>query len=526
MTGRPALPPAWTFGLWLSTSFLTDYDEKTVSGFLKGMRDRNCHVRVFHFDCFWMKQYEWCSFTFDPDNFPDPKAYIAEIKAKYGVKVCVWINPYISQLSPIFDEAVEGGYLIKRTNGNPWQWDLWQPGLGIVDITNPAAAKWYTDKLSHLLDLGVDCFKTDFGERIPHIDVKYFDGSDPMRMHNAYAVLYNDVVFTLLEKRFGKHEAVVFARSAAAGGQRFPVHWGGDCESTFEAMGEALRGCLSLTLSGFGFASHDIGGFEGHPPPEVYHRWVAFGLFSTHSRLHGSSSYRVPWIYGEDAAKTLAKFIEAKHRLMPYLYNYAIQAHQRGHPLQRAMLLEFFSDRTTHHLDRQYTLGPSLLVAPVFVDDKEETEYYIPAGRWTSFFDSARAVDGPAWVKEKVALDEIPVWVRPGTVLLLGPAGVTKPDYELNTGLEVGVYEVGEAESIEVEVPTGKSTALAGTVRVDRKGLEVKVLVNGQGVDVASIMVYLKGYVVGSAKKGGSVENGKVLVARGAKEVVLTLTKA
>lgn len=189
------------------------------------------------------------------------------------------------------------------------------------------------------------------------------------------------------------------------------------------------------------------------------------------------------------------------------------------------MLLEFFSDRTTHHLDRQYTLGPSLLVAPVFVDDKEETEYYIPAGRWTSFFDSARVVDGPAWVKEKVALDEIPVWVRPGTVLLLGPAGVTRPDYELNAGLEVRVFEVGETESIEVEVPTGKSTALAGAVRVERKGLEVKVLVNGQGVDVASVVVYLKGYVVDSAKKGGSVENGKVLVAKGAKEVVLTLTK-
>ncbi len=179
------------------------------------------------------------------------------------------------------------------------------------------------------------------------------------------------------------------------------------------------------------------------------------------------------------------------------------------------MLLEFFSDRTTHHLDRQYTLGPSLLVAPVFVDDKEETEYYIPAGRWTSFFDSARAVDGPAWVKEKVALDEIPVWVRPGTVLLLGPAGVTKPDYELNTGLEVRVYEVGETESIEVEVPTGKSTALAGTVRVDRKGLEVKVLVNGQGGGCGVHYGVPEGVRRWLCKKGGGVwRMGRFLLQR------------
>ncbi|KAK7693213.1 hypothetical protein QCA50_002779 [Cerrena zonata] len=162
-----------------------------------------------------------CSFTFDPDNFPDPKAYLSEIKRKYGVKICVWINPYISQLSPIFQEAVNGGYLIKRKDGTPWQWDLWQPGLGVVDITNPDARKWYIDKLDALIELGVDTFKTDFGERIPHANVIFHDGSNPLRMHNAYSVLYNELVFGLLEKRFGKGEAVVFARSAAAGGQRY-----------------------------------------------------------------------------------------------------------------------------------------------------------------------------------------------------------------------------------------------------------------------------------------------------------------
>ncbi|KAJ3515567.1 hypothetical protein NLJ89_g1674 [Agrocybe chaxingu] len=339
-----------------------------------------------------------CSFTFDPDNFPDPKAYLAEIKEKYGVKICLWINPYISQLSPIFKEGVEGGYFIKRTNGTIWQWDLWQPGLAVVDVTNPDARKWYTDKLSALIDLGVDAFKTDFGERIPHANVVFHDGSEPIRFHNTYSVVYNELVFDLLKERFGEGEAVVFARSATVGGQRFPVHWGGDCESTWEAMAEAMRGALSLTLSGFGYASHDIGGFEGLPPPEIYQRWVAFGLFSSHSRLHGSSSYRVPWIYGEDAAKSMSKFLEAKHRLMPYIYNLSIEANSKGHPLMRAMFLEFLDDRTTHYLDRQFMLGPNLLVAPVFVPLNEETEYYLPAGRWTSFFHPERTIDGPKWV--------------------------------------------------------------------------------------------------------------------------------
>ncbi|KAJ7285616.1 alpha-glucosidase [Mycena rebaudengoi] len=490
MTGRPALLPQWTFGLWLSTSFLTSYSSETVSGFLQGMAERYCPVRVFHLDCFWMKQYEWCSFTFDPEFFPDPKAYLSDIKKKYDVKICLWINPYISQLSPIFTEGIEGGFFIKRTDGTPWQWDLWQPGLAVVDVTNPAARKWYCSKLSALLDLGVDCFKTDFGERIPHASVVFHDGSDPMRMHNAYSVIYNEMVFDLLQKRFGKGEAVVYARSAAAGGQRFPVHWGGDCESTWEAMAEAMRGALSLTTSGFAFASHDIGGFEGHPDPEIYQRWVAFGLFSSHSRLHGSSSYRVPWQYGEDAAKSMSKFVEAKHRLMPYLYNLAVQANSTGHPLQRAMFLEFLDDRTTHTLDKQYMLGPSLLVAPVFVTAKEEHEYYIPAGRWTSFFHPERTVQGPIWIKEIVPIDEIPVWVRPGSILCLGPEKTGRPDYDYSKGLEVRVYELDEGHSVETTIPGASTTTTVATIRAETKNGETKVdVVSGKCEVVAVSLV-------------------------------------
>ncbi|PFH52383.1 glycoside hydrolase family 31 protein [Amanita thiersii Skay4041] len=489
MTGRPAVVPSWTYGLWLSTSFLTSYSNETVSLFLEGMTKRSCPVRVFHLDCFWMKQYEWCSFTFDPDNFPDPEGYISQIKQKYGVKICLWINPYISQLSPIFSKAVQGGYLIKRIDGTPWQWDLWQPGLAILDITNPEARKWYTTKLSTLLDLGVDAFKTDFAERIPHIAIKYHDNSEAMKMHNTYAIMYNQMVFDLLKSRFGEGEAVVFARSSATGGQRFPVHWGGDCESTWEAMAEALRGALSLTLSGFAYASHDIGGFEGHPPPEIYQRWVAFGLFSSHSRLHGSSSYRVPWQYGEEAATHMAKFLNAKHRLMPYLYGLSIKANTLGHPLQRAMFLEFLDDRSTHYLDRQYMLGPNLLVAPVFVPLGEESEYYIPAGRWTSFWDPERVVQGPTWIKERVPLSEIPIWVRPGTILCLGPDGAGRPDYDYSNGLEIRVYELEEGRTAEIDIPAGKGAKIAGGLRAERTGNIVQVRIVEGDIDVARVWV-------------------------------------
>ncbi|MET1019836.1 MAG: alpha-xylosidase, partial [Microterricola sp.] len=290
LTGRPASVPAWSYGLWLSTSFTTDYDEATVTGFIDGMAERDLPLSVFHFDCFWMREFNWSDFEWDSRVFPDPVGMLQRLHDK-GLKICVWINPYIGQRSPLFAEAAGLGYLVKRPNGDVWQWDLWQAGMALVDFTNPDATAWYQDKLRVLLGQGVDAFKTDFGERIP-LGVDYFDGSSPERMHNWYTQLYNAAVFDLLVEERGEGEAVLFARSATVGGQAMPVHWGGDSTSSYESMAETLRGGLSLALSGFAFWSHDIGGFEGTPDAGVFKRWTAFGLLSSHSRFHGSSSYR------------------------------------------------------------------------------------------------------------------------------------------------------------------------------------------------------------------------------------------
>ncbi|MBE5983905.1 MAG: alpha-xylosidase, partial [Paenibacillaceae bacterium] len=199
LTGKPSLPPAWSFGLWLTTSFTTDYDEDTTSGFIDGMAKRDIPLQVFHFDCFWMEAYEWCNFTWDSKTFPDPVGMLKRYHEK-GLKICVWINPYIAQKSPLFQEGMENGYFIKKRDGSVWQTDMWQAGMGVVDFTNPDAAFWYQEKLKTLLTMGVDCFKTDFGERIPVKDIVYHDGSDPVRMHNYYTYLYNKAVFDLLVK--------------------------------------------------------------------------------------------------------------------------------------------------------------------------------------------------------------------------------------------------------------------------------------------------------------------------------------
>ncbi|TWD82387.1 alpha-D-xyloside xylohydrolase [Kribbella amoyensis] len=449
LTGRPARVPAWSMGLWLSTSFTTDYNEPTVTSFVDGMAERDLPLSVFHFDCFWMRQFHWCDFLWDPAAFPDPAGMLARLKSR-GLRISLWINPYIAQRSVLFEEGRELGYLLKRTDGSVWQWDLWQAGMAIVDFTNPDATGWFRSKLQALIDVGVDCFKTDFGERIPVDDVAWFDGSDPARMHNYYPQLYNAAVFGLLEENRGPGEAVLFARSATAGGQQFPVHWAGDCESTFEAMAESLRGGLSLAASGFGYWSHDIGGFEGTPDPAVFKRWLPFGLLSSHSRLHGSGSYRVPWAFDEEAVDVLRSFTKLKLSLMPYLMTAAREAHTAGTPVMRPMLLEFPEDPAVAYLERQYMLGPDLLVAPVMSADGE-VRFYLPAGTWTDLFTGER-VDGSRWITRTYGFDRLPLFVREGAVIAFGAAD-DRPEYDWADGVTLRWFAPSDEQVTVVSLP-------------------------------------------------------------------------
>ncbi len=498
LSGKPALPAPWTFGLWLSTSFTTSYDEDTVMSFIDGMLDRGIPLRTFHFDCFWMKGFHWTDFVWDEKVFPDPAGMLSRIKAK-GLHICVWINPYIGQESILFAEGMEKGYFVKRQNGDVWQWDMWQPGMALVDFTNPDACKWYQDKLAGLLNMGVDCFKTDFGERIP-VNCVYHDGSDPKKMHNFYTYLYNKTVFDLLEEKRGKGEAVLFARSATVGGQKFPVHWGGDCWSDYESMEESLRGGLSLLMSGFGFWAHDIGGFEHTSTADVYKRWVAFGLLSSHSRLHGSSSYRVPWLYDEEAVDVVRTFTRLKAKLMPYLYKTSIDTSRSGVPTMRSMVLEYTEDKNCSYLDKQYMLGDNLLVAPVF-NEESIGSFYLPKGTWTDFF-TGETAEGGTWMEKEYDYLHLPLMARANSIIAVGACD-ERPDYDYADGVELRVYALsddieaqttvyGMAQDAELHVSVIKSGARI-TVQAEHisgKPYTVRLVgVQAQSADGASMEI-------------------------------------
>ncbi len=474
LSGQAALPPRWSFGLWFSTSFVTDYDEKTVLGFLDGMEKCGIPVEVFHFDCCWMKEFEWCSFQWREDCFPDPEGLLRKIHER-GIRVCVWINPYIAQKSPLFREAAAAGYLLRRTDGRVWQTDKWQAGMGIVDFTNPQAVQWYQEQLRALLRMGVDSFKTDFGERIPE-DVVYYDGSDPVRMHNYYTLMYNRTVYELLKQEKGAEDAVVFARSATSGSQAYPVHWGGDCASSYRSMAESLRGGLSLALSGIGFWSHDMGGFEDDAcTPDLYKRWTQFGLLSTHSRYHSSRRYKAPWLYDEEAVRISRQFTCLKLSLMPYLWAQAVESVRDGLPMLRPMLLEFPQDEMCRYLDRQYMLGRDLLVAPVFSPDGM-VKFYLPEGGWIHLIDGRTYVGG-RWYTQHFDYDSLPVFVRSGAVLIRSGEERKSAEYDDRHNARICIYDVPmEGTSAACYDRKGQEVA---SVRVTRNEEQLVVVAHG-----------------------------------------------
>lgn len=487
-----------------------------MNSFIDGMAERDLPLHVFHFDCFWMKAFQWCDFEWDPVTFPDPEGMIRRLKDK-GLKVCVWINPYIGQKSPVFQELKQKGYLLKRPDGSVWQWDKWQPGLAIYDFTNPDACKWYADKLKGLVDIGVDCFKTDFGERIP-TDVLWHDGSDPQKMHNHYAYIYNELVWNVLKETVGEEEAVLFARSASVGAQKFPVHWGGDCYANYESMAESLRGGLSIGLSGFGFWSHDIGGFENTAPADVYKRWCAFGLLSSHSRLHGSKSYRVPWAYDDESCDVVRHFTQLKCRMMPYLYRQAALARECGTPMLRAMMLEFPDDPACDYLDRQYMLGDSIAVAPVFTS-AGDVQFYLPEGRWTHLWHNDE-VQGGRWHTQQHDFQSLPVYVRENTLLALGN-NRQKPDYAWNDGTQFQLFSLADGCTAISEVPAADGSVVF-TLVASRIGDKVTFSATGKALNWSICLrnVQRISGVTGGSQAGS--EWGVVVSAQG-NEVVVTL---
>ncbi|TME20487.1 MAG: glycoside hydrolase family 31 protein, partial [Chloroflexi bacterium] len=420
LTGRPAVPPDWSFGFWISRWGYRNRDE--VMTVARRMREEKIPCDVIHIDPYWMRYHEGHhgDFEWDESAFPDPQGMIEELRA-LGFKVSLWESPYVPLDSEMRAEGERRGFLMKTKAGVPALVHGFAKPSAAIDFTNPEAIAWFQAKNERLLKMGVAVMKPDFAEDLP-VDAVAHDGTPAEQLHNLYPLLYQRAVFETTQAVHGY--GLIWGRSGYAGSQRYPVHWGGDPGCTFDDMAASLRGALSWILSGAAFASFDMGGFFGFPEladppsPELYVRWSQMGLLFSHARAHGHTAPREPWAYGEPALSIFRRYAQLRYRLLPYLYAAARRAPE-GIPLARPLVYDHPSDPTTHHVDDEYLLGPDLLVAPMF-KPRGSRDVYLPEGGWYDYW-TDRPVDGRRWIRYEAELETLPLFVRAGAVLPMGP---------------------------------------------------------------------------------------------------------
>ncbi|WP_203924393.1 TIM-barrel domain-containing protein [Rugosimonospora africana] len=448
LTGAPTLPPKWAFGTWISSGFFVDTQEAVLAR-ARRIRASAIPCDVLHLDCYWQTEGHWSDLRWDAERFPDPAGMLATL-AESGFRVCLWINPYISQFSPDFADAAERGYFLRRADGSVYIADVWHgshPASGIVDFTNPAASAWYCDRLRGLLEQGVAVFKTDFAEGVP-VDSVASNGMSGTVLHNVYSLLYNDAVADATRQVAG--HSMVWARSSFLGGQRHCAQWSGDTNASYPAMASTLRGGLSHGLSGVPFWSHDVGGFYGTPVPDLYSRWAGFGALSPLVRFHGTTS-RLPWEFPPEAERDAVAALRLRYELMPYLYSAATDSARTGLPMMRPLLVEYPDDPAAWQADLEYLLGPDLLVAPM-TDPAGVRRVYLPEGDWVDYWTGTAQAGGryvtiaddwsgssrgvrraePDWSDDwsgsSRGVGRVPLFVRLGALIATTDAGDTVGD--------------------------------------------------------------------------------------------------
>jgi alpha-D-xyloside xylohydrolase len=429
LTGKAAMPPLWSFGLWMSRiTYFSEADGRRVAALL---RQNRIPADVIHFDTGWFETDWQCDYKFSPSRFADAGQMLTDLR-KNGFHVSLWQIPYFVPKNSLFNEIIDKGLYVKNAKGNPSYEDA------ILDFSNPATVSWYQDKIAGLLKLGVGAIKVDFGEAAPQNGV-FASGKTGFYEHNLYPLRYNKAVADITREVNG--ENIIWARSAWAGSQRYPLHWGGDAETTDNAMESELRGGLSFGLSGFAFWSHDIGGFQEKTPEELYRRWLPFGMLTSHSRCHGTPP-KEPWEYGESFNDYFRTVDELKYTLMPYIYAQAKECTEKGLPMVRALFVEYPGDPGAWQVENEYLFGADLLVAPMF-ENSNSRDVYLPGGNWIDYQTGKTYTQG--WHRIESGKMQVVLLVRDGAVIPKIALAQSTMDMDWSK-IELEIFSTGKAK--------------------------------------------------------------------------------
>ena len=432
LTGRSPVPPLWSFGLWMSR--ITYKSEDEVREVATKLRQYRIPTDVIHLDTGWFET-DWRSnYQFSTSRFRDPARMIADLKQQ-GFHVSLWQYTYFTPKNEIYKAAVDHGYVVRNQSGAlPFE-------DAVLDFSNPATVKWYQGLLANLLKMGVGAIKADFGEGAPANGL-YASGRTGFYEHNLYPLRYNQAVAEITKQVTG--DTIIWGRSAWAGSQRYPLHWGGDAENTDSAMAAELRGGLSFGLSGFTYWSHDAGGFVDPSPRDLYGRWLAMGALTSHTRTHGAPP-KEPWGYDEAFVEQFRRTIELKYALMPYIYAQAVDSSAKGYPMLRTLFFEYPEDPTSWLIDDQYMFGSDLLVAPL-VEAGNSRRVYLPPGTWIDY-QSGKVYAGAQW--HQLTAGAIPIILMVKNHAVIPHAAVAQNTAAIDWNhIELRVFSTDNAQAV------------------------------------------------------------------------------
>lgn len=528
MIGRPALPPAWSFGTWLSCPPYGEFDEYSILSMVEYARNAGMPLSVIHLGPAWMKDFEWTSFLWDQHRFPNPQAMIKKLHEN-GVRICLWISPYISQRSPMFQEGFDGNYYVNLGNGDLWQSDYVQPGAALVDFSNLVARAWYQKCINDLINIGVDTFHLDYGADAPvaapafgtgamRYGTTYKNELDSFSMHNVYPTLFSEAVFEIVERRFGQNSACILSHAGFVGSQKFPFLTIDNAEASYDGMRATLQSGLSLSMSGFPYWGENIAGTEDIVSPDLYMRWHQAAMFTPMSILTGTEQDKTPWTLGADALGETMLFSKFKLGLMPYIFSCAVESSSLGIPMTRPMVLEFPEDPNTPLLDQQYMFGPSLLLAPVSSEDGI-VRYYVPSGIWTNLLTRER-IEGPIWKNEQHSYQTMPILARPGTILVAGNND-TKPVYNYTENLTITVFEIPDGKELSTDLYSADLKSI-GIVKVLRNGKQITITTEGLSGQIRLLLANV--FRIASCSAGmPEINEWGALIMMNTKEVTIEL---
>lgn len=453
LTGRSPVPPLWSFGFWMSR--ITYKSEDEVRDVATKLRRYRIPSDVIHLDTGWFET-DWRSnYQFSTSRFRDPAKMIADLKQQ-GFHISLWQYTYFTPKNELYQEIVSKGYNVRNEGGRlPFE-------DAVLDMSNPEAVKWYQGKLANLLKMGVGAIKVDFGEGAPR-NGQYASGSTGLYEHNLYPLRYNKAVADITRETTG--ENIIWARSAWAGSQRYPLHWGGDAENTNSAMAAELRGGLSFGLSGFTYWSHDVGGFVDRAPRDLYRRWMAWGVLTSHTRAHGAPP-REPWEYDEALTEDFRRALGLKYSLMPYILAQAKDSSAHGFPMLRTLFFEYPNDPTSWTIDDEYMFGSNLLVAPLF-EEANSRNVYLPPGAWIDY-QTGKVYHGGQW--QQITAGQIPV------VLLVKDHSVIPHVRVAQSTSEI------DWNNVELRVFSTDNAAVSGLFTLPQGNLQPLTLENSQGM--------------------------------------------